>query len=507
MTDIELRDKLLNDPVHFNSVMLPEWFDLPMPRFHRDIYVPLADPKVKLLVVQMPRGFGKTTILQGFLLQQVVNLRHPVIVYVGDTYTQAELHTEAVREELEINDAITGIYGKQKGVKKWTSNMWTTKNGITVIPRGSNQSIRGLKVGRSRPSLVIIDDPENDENSETREQRDKLWRHFFAVIKPMLQSGHRTDTKIVYLGTPVHEDCVLFRFIELLQSSALRDDPGIRVVQTGAKDADGCTIWPELWSNERLDEEEAMYAEAGTLDTFYQEYYGQVIASKDADFPMDAVTYYTEDELPGDLRTTMSIDVAYSMTRSADFCAATVFSTSSKAKAVFIREGVRRRMKPNKFLELLTQFNATYRPSRVYIQNVVLDEFFQFYASEKDTRLPFEKVKISRRKDSKKRRIASLEPLYITGRLRFLKRHSDLLAELWSHPRSKHDDISDALAVGISKVRIPGWYPKEALHAPEQGSFEAIMRSIRRRAGQHQYGLRYLPGLLGGGQNAAETGI
>lgn len=503
MTDIELRDKLLNDPVHFNSVMLPEWFDLPMPRFHRDIYVPLADPRVKLLVVQMPRGFGKTTILQGFLMQQVVNLRHPVIVYVGDTYTQAELHTEAVREELEINDSIQKIYGKQKGVKKWTSTMWTTANGISVIPRGSNQSIRGLKVGRSRPSLVIIDDPENDENVETKEQRDKLWRHFYAVIKPMLQAGSRMNTKIVYLGTPVHEDCMLFRLIELLNSSVLKDNPQTRVVQVGARDAEGQSVWSELWSTERLNEEEAEYAEAGMLDTFYQEYLGQVIAGKDADFPMDAATYYTEDELPSDLRTTMSIDVAYSMARSADFCAATVFSTSSKVKAVFIREGIRRRMKPNKFLELLAQLNATYRPSRVFVQNAVLDEFFRFYASEKDTRLPFESVKISRRKDAKKRRIASLEPLYITGRLRFLRRHSDLLAELWSHPRPKHDDISDALAVGISKVRIPGWYPQEDAKHLEQGSFEAIMKSIRRRAGQHQYGLRYLPGLLGGSRVGA----
>lgn len=491
-TEEQLLFQLMHDPAYFNSLMLPEWFDMDMPPFHKEVYRPLVNPNVQLDIVKMPRGFGKTTILQGYLMQQVVNCLHPLIVYVGDTCTQAEIHTDSVRDELESNELITKLYGSQRG-RKWTTSMWTTAGGVTVIPKGSNQSIRGIKVGKDRPSLVIIDDPENDENSETPEQRDKLWRTFFAVIKPMLQAGTRIKTKIVWLGTPIHEDCVLLRFIDMFGSPRYKDNKSINVTQLGAKDSDGQSIWPELWSNEALDEEEAIYSDAGNLDVFYREYYGQVIATKDADFPMDRVTYYTDDELPDDIIPYMAIDVAFSTNRSADFCASVVFGTSSQAGGVYILDAFRKRMKPNKFMERLAYLNTAYKPRRVFIQKVTLDEFFKFYSKEKGLRLPFETISISRHKNSKKRRIASMEPLYVAGRMRFKKSQTDLLGELWSHPRPKHDDISDALATGVANVYIPGWYGKKSTEAPKQGSLESIVKSISKKLQPSSYGLQHLP--------------
>jgi len=484
-----LLKKLMRGQVFFNKLILPDMFGLPVPDFHRLIYQPLSDSDISILVVLMPRGFAKTTILQAYLLQQVVHKTHKTIAYVADTQPQAERHTEMVREELEINEKIIQLYGVQQGKRKWGSTLWTTTGGVSVMPFGSNQSMRGLKVGKDRPSLIIIDDFENDENVETPEQRDKLWKRLFAVIKPMLRSGG--STKIVYLGTAVHEDCILYRLMDLLRNNPA---PHICVVEQGAKYDNGQSVWPELKSTEELNEEERLYAEAGQLDTFYQEYYCKVIASKDASFPKDRAVYYSEKDTPDDCRTWMALDFAMSKSKSADYCAAVVFSTSMSAKSVLVREAIRSRMKPNEFLALLVQLNKTYRPLRVYVQSVMLDEFFQFYANECDTRLPFEKVKISQKRNAKMRRIASLEPLYIGGRLQFQRRHTDILGELWMHPRSKHDDLSDALATGVSKVRIPA---VGKIEQPElvQGSFEFILRmnELAQKSNKPNMGLTYMP--------------
>ena len=154
----ELLGQLMRDQVFFNKLILPDMFSLPVPDFHKLIYRPLSATEISLLVVLMPRGFAKTTILQAFLLQQVVHRLHKTIAYVADTQPQAERHTEMVREELGINEKLIQLYGIQQSKRKWGSTMWTTTGGVTVMPFGSNQSMRGLKVGKDRPSLVIIDD-------------------------------------------------------------------------------------------------------------------------------------------------------------------------------------------------------------------------------------------------------------------------------------------------------------------------------------------------------------
>ncbi len=504
MNQGSLLNDLMQDSVYFNHLLLKDWFDLETPAFHKEVYKPLMDDGVKLLVVKMPRGFAKTTILQGYLTQQVVNLKHPVIIYIGDTYTQAETHTETVRAELESNDGLIELYGEQPG-RKWTAQHWTTKAGITVIPKGSTQSIRGLKIGKHRPSLVVIDDPENDENTETVEQRNKLWKHIFAVVKPMLQAGNK-KVKIVYLGTPIHEDCVLLRLIELLNKAPFCNDPSIKVVELGARDKYGDSIWPQLWSNERLDTEEELYAAAGQLDVFYREYLGEVIAAKDSEFPVDLVTYYDESELPDDLRTYAALDMAFSQNRSADYSSIIVVSTSVKASGVFVRVAIRGRLKPDKFLDRIQEIHQAYLPLRWFVQNVVLDEFFKFYASEKMKNgevcyIPFEKIKISRQANAKVRRISSLSPLYFSRRLRLLRRHTDLLSELGMHPRSKHDDLADPLASLIQQINIPAWTPK-VISRFEPGTLEAIEEELRKKRRQSRYGLTYVPGYMRG-QNYA----
>jgi len=500
MSQTGLLERLSWDSVYFNNLMLPHWYTIETPDFHGQVYRPLIDPQVKLLIVVMPRGFGKTTILQGFLTQQVVNRRHPVIVYISDTYTQAEMHTETVRSELEANEKIARLYGNQVG-NKWTSSIWTTSNGVTVVPKGSNQSIRGLKIGQHRPSLVIIDDPENDENTDTEEQRDKLWRHIYAVVKPMMQAG-RADTKIAYIGTTIHEDCVLLRLIDLVSKSPYNKDKSIKVVRLSARDEEGHSIWPALWSDERLDAEEAFYAAAGQIDVFYREYLSQVISTKDATFPIGTESYYTNDELPDDLRTYGAIDIAFKEGRGNDFCAIVVVSVSSKTGCAYVREAIRKRLKPDKFLKVLSEINSIYSPQRWFVQNVTLDEFFKFYASEKDFRLPFEGVTISRQANAKVRRISSLSPLYYMQRLKFQHRQSDLLSELFMFPRSKHDDLSDSLATLIQNVYIPAWTP-DVVQEVVPGTLEYIQDILERRRNKRRYGLSYVPGMLKGVKYAA----
>lgn len=490
ISDEELQDlqlKCRNSIPFFSYFILPNMFYEPSARVHKEICDLINNPKIKILLIILPRSFAKTTICQGYLLQQIVNLRHNVILYVGDTGTQAELHTDAVRDELESNDRLIALYGKQKGNKKWGTEMYTTSQGVTVIPRGSNQSIRGVKVGPSRPSLVILDDLENDENAQTLDQRNKLWSTLWGALVPILDNrGQGKDTKILYLGTPVHEDSAILRLFNLIENMRGKGRSDLYAVRYSCKDEKGESIWPEVWPNERIDALEIMFAEAGEIDTFYREYYVTVISPKDAPFQKSDTRFWVsagvtpqrhEEVLPDDLFYYSGVDVAFKQGKSNDFSAIVVVGVSASTEKAYIVEAIRKRLSPDKLLELLTLLNRKYSPIRIYLQKVTLDEFFEFYVNEclkENDYFPFESVKLSKGKGGKPRRISSLQPLHLTGQLVLSRDQTDLTSELYAFPRSAHDDLSDILATIIRKVLIPLKQAKLKIKTLDPFSYEAI---------------------------------
>lgn len=491
---ISLQHRCRNSSPFFNYFILPNMFYEPPAKVHGEVCRLMDDPKIKILLIVLPRNFAKTTICQGYLLQQVVNLKHKVILYVGDTGTQAELHTEAVRAELESNDRLIALYGTQKGAHKWGAQMYTTTHGVTVIPKGSNQSIRGVKVGPDRPSLIFLDDLENDENAQTLDQRNKLWGALWGALVPTLDSRESgKDTKIIYLGTPVHEDSVLERLFALITKMRASGRTDLYAIRYPCKGKDGNSIWPEKWPNKKIDELEKMYAEAGEIDTFYREYYVTVISPKDAPFQKDDTHFWVapgvtpkrhEEVLPDDLFYHAGVDVAFKEGRSNDYSAICVVGVSGTTEKAYVVEAIRRRLPPDKLLELLLLLNDKYLPIGIYLQKVNLDEFFAFYSAEclkENEFLPFEHVKLSKGKGGKPRRISSLQPLHLTGQLVISHDQTDLQSELYSFPRSAHDDLSDILATIIRKVLIPLKQAKLETQIHDPFSYEAISAELRLR--------------------------
>jgi predicted phage terminase large subunit-like protein len=479
----------------------------PPAKVHKEIYRLMNDPSIKILEIILPRSFAKTTLCQGFLLQQIVNKKHNVILYVGDTGTQAEQHTDTIRYELEDNEKLIELYGEQRGTRKWGSEKFTTIHGVTVIPRGSNQSIRGAKEGKSRPSLMFLDDMENDENCVTIEQRDKLWNTLFAVLIPILDNrGQGKDTKIIYLGTPMHEDSVLLRLYDLINRMRAKGRTDMYAVKYSCKDHDDQSIWPTVWPNERIDALEAVFAEGGKLDTFWREYYCEVISPKGAPFKKEDTHWWVqpgvslkknEEELPDGLLYYAGVDVAFKEGSSNDYSAIAVVGVSGDTDKAYVVEAYRKRLPPDELLDVLEIINKTYMPIQLYLQKVTLDEFFAFYAQEKlkdDCYFPFESVSLKKGKGGKPRRILSLQPLHLTGQLVLNRGQTDLQSELYAFPRPVHDDISDILATILRKTIIPMQQAKLEAKLHDPNSYEAISAELRER---------YHRSLIGGVHNSA----
>lgn len=243
-----------------------------------------------------PRGHGKTTtVSKGFAAWVACEWRSmphfqgepPFILLVSDTVGQARDRALDLRDELESNESIRRTYGDlarvdetdaarpKRGVKgsqlrrkrKWTETDFTTTTGVRVVAVGAGSKVRGLLRSGRRPSLIIVDDLENDESVQTSAARAKLERW---LNKALIPTGLEGRCLTVMIGTILHADSLLSRILSATEYSGwLKRRFAALYNDAGEPDSEGdVVLWPELWSRVRL---MARRAKIGSI-AFAQEY-------------------------------------------------------------------------------------------------------------------------------------------------------------------------------------------------------------------------------------------
>lgn len=268
--------------------------------FHRRLYgdveallwkLPLdGDQVYDSAAIACPRGHGKSTLLSiGLPLWVALEWqsmphfkRAPYIVIVSDTADQAKARLADIRDQLEGNDALIARYGYQgpelregrtpggrrRQPRKWTQYDLELANGVIIRAMGQgSKRVRGLVRKGRRPSLLLVDDLENDEAVETDTQRDKLRRWFTNALIP---TGLEGELVTVVLGTILHADALLSRLLSAEHfPTFLKRRYAALVNEQGAPDSYGTRpLWPEYWTLAAL---EARRAKIGSL-AFAQEY-------------------------------------------------------------------------------------------------------------------------------------------------------------------------------------------------------------------------------------------
>lgn len=225
--------------------------------FHHEV-MGLADREM-FTAIAAPRGHAKTTNLAlAFVLYRMAVYREPYTLIVSDTATQAEQRTSDIYAECLENKALTQDYPhlalpdaehyrKQKA--KRTTGDFITVGGLRVMSAGAGQSLRGVKDGANRPTLIVGDDLENDKNIETPAQREKLWNWF---TKSLLNLPGAVGARFVVIGTILHRESLLSRLV------SGKDGKSWSRRLYRAIDERGRILWPELWSLEKLEEKRAL---------------------------------------------------------------------------------------------------------------------------------------------------------------------------------------------------------------------------------------------------------
>lgn len=240
--DIYRREKLV-----FGKRYFPHYFRKKSPPFHVNLIKASSDNLNT--AIHAPRGSSKSTVV-AFLdaIHGICMKSEHFIVIVQNTYAKASASLNNIKFEVRYNAELMADFGVEMKMKDAEGDtIFTHPDGFScrVLCKGADQlgSIRGERFGAYRPTLILVDDLEDDEMVRNPERRIELEKQFNEVLN---YAGEAGETRIVVIGTVLHDDA--------LMSKLLSPDRYLRFKKLffDVITEDDESLWPEKWSRDDL---------------------------------------------------------------------------------------------------------------------------------------------------------------------------------------------------------------------------------------------------------------
>ena len=427
------------------------YFPLETPLFHKEILDLISDKNNRRIGAIAPRGHAKsTTVDMTYPMWAGCFEQEEFIVIISDTYTQAAEFINALKDEFEHNPKIKWLFGDMKG-DDWQDGEFVLSNGIKYAAKGSGMKIRGIRHRHTRPTLMIFDDIENDENIKSAEQRQKLYHWFTKAAIPALARGGRA----VIIGTILHFDSLVNKVMkqqDVFKSWQTRVFYAITTEEDGTERA----LWPEHRSLEKL---RAMRDDPGDQDfigsiTFAQEYQHKPFSEEDAIIQPDWIKECEPSQVPDKharLARVLTIDPAASERQTADFTAMIVADLYTDGN-VYIRAIRNQRTSPSVTADTIRELDEIYKPQVIGIEKGALGLVFRDLLEG----LPV--IGLEPDKD-KVRRLLAVSRFFEAGRVYTVKNIQNGQAfreQLIEFPKGTHDDMVDAAAYAVRLLFVEG---------------------------------------------------
>ena len=435
----------------FGWFVAQPYFPLETPPFHKEILDLISDKNNRRIGVIAPRGHAKsTTVDMTYPLWAGCFEQEEFVVIISDTYTQAAEFINALKDEFENNPKIRWLFGDMKG-DDWQDGEFVLSNGIKYAAKGSGMKIRGIRHRHTRPTLMIFDDIENDENIKSAEQRQKLYHWFTKAAIPALARGGRA----VVIGTILHFDSLVNKVMkqqDVFKSWHTRAFYAITTEEYGTERA----LWPEHRSLEKL---RAMRDDPSDQDfigsiTFAQEYQHKPFSEEDAIIQPDWIKECEPSQVPDKhtrLARVLTIDPAASERQTADFTAMIVADLYTDGN-VYIRAIRNQRTSPSVTADTVRELDEIYKPQVIGIEKGALGLVFRDLLEG----LPV--IGLEPDKD-KVRRLLAVSRFFEAGRVYTVKNIQNGQAfreQLIEFPKGTHDDMVDAAAYAVRLLFVEG---------------------------------------------------
>lgn len=459
----------------FVSFFLKHFLTSEIPEFHMTTYKSL--PHKERLVLAAPRGHAKSTIVSVFYpLWLALFGRRTDITIISASETLAVEWLRKIKMELESNQMILELFGDLRS-DKWTESHIILKNQwrVNIRARGAGGQIRGF-----RPDCVILDDIETDESVESEDQRKKLKQWLYsACLNTLLPKG-----QLIMIGTILHPLSLL--------NDCLTADNGwekriYRAYDDGIQEA-GHELWEKMWSHEKL---QVRKREIGTW-AFQREYMNNPTSDETSPIKSHHIRNWVE--LPKQYSAVITVDPAYSDDEKADYKVASLIAVDQNMNRYLVTY-VRTHESTGTFMDSIINLwlNNKNFVTGVGIPNQGVEKsFFTSFMTKCEQRKLYPPVvelkntfvntttQVSTRNKTR-RIIASLQPLFESGKYYINEKHVEAKEELLTIGSSRWDDLVDTMAYAEQIIQ-PFFFEAKDEEVNRYG--EPV---IKQRAGNYGY--------------------
>tara|TARA_Y100001951_G_C11294793_1_gene274775 strand:- start:1909 stop:3378 length:1470 start_codon:yes stop_codon:yes gene_type:complete len=478
--------EMQQDMLLFGRMVMPNMFSENSPPFHYEITKYLQDDDIKQLNVIAPRGHAKSSVVAGVypLFHLMFDQGVKVIVLVSRTQQHAVKLLGTIKDVLDYSQEFRYFFGYwgANSARKWTNTEIELKDGSVIICKGTGQQIRGIKHGNQRPTLLILDDPEDENNTKTAEAMEYNLRWLLQSGVPSLDPKRG---KICVIGTPQHERCMV---------ETLKDMKGWKNFTFKPDLENNFALWPEVWPVDKLKQKKEELDSINRLSVFYREYLCEIVGDEDALFRQEFIQTYdgfierTEEGLSNLVLTKLNgeevdivrpvnvftgIDPASSTKSTADY--SVIFNLAvDEDNNRFCLPYYRKRATPLDLADAIIHNFKQYKSQRTRIEAVGYQEMLRQYIKEQSEQLglfiPGLEIKENPR-TRKSFRLESLQPLFANYKVFIKEDQQALLDELLLYPRGKHDDLLDGFFYANKNCYRPHHEAKKVYEEPEYMQF------------------------------------
>jgi predicted phage terminase large subunit-like protein len=407
----------------------------------------VSENKLKKLI-NVPRGGFKSTVLSvGYSLWQITKNPNIRILLTCLSLDNAKEYLGEIKQHIEHNELFKALYGdlKPKDKGQWRAEDINVSSRTRVQGKEATVTVGGInqsKVGMHY-DLIIMDDVLDGDTVNTSDQIQKTLRQYRLMLS-ILDPG----CKLIIIGTRYH-------FYDLYGHIQEHEPNNYDILVKTCWDGPDGYWFPTRLTKEFLAEQK--YAQGSTH--FANQYENNPLSSDNAIFPPSVIKYYKEEELPKELRHYILTDAAVSLKDEADFTVAMVVAVD-QFNNVYVRDPWRGKVVPSDFINIVFDrvvlYNVHMEGCVTLETNTMQQIYRHFFAAEMEKRkffFPIHELKPNSTV-SKERKIQGLQPWFERGKILIKEEHVDLMNEITRFPKSKHDDLVDALS-GILEVMTP----------------------------------------------------
>ena len=401
--------------------------------------------KNRNLLFKAYRGAAKTTLISRLytIYKTAVKQEKRNAIIISATITLSKKTLEFIRNEFEENELFIKDFGIAKG-DKWTEEEIVFYSGNTpfkISVFGSGKKIRGENWRGFRPDLIIGDDLENDENVETKAQRDKLYNWFEKAIMKLPARGDETHN-IIIVGTTLHYDSLLFR-IEARRDFKTLSYPLVREFPSNI-DADKPDLSEFILDDSSLSKTKYWNEFISSKAAFMSEYQNTPLSREETSFS----GYETFDIMPVCDAYYMGIDPALGKSKGDYFSVATLGYLAGKFYASVKMLKLKPELMLDRIIGAALDILRLNRPLKIAIETIQFQEFF-------------------------------LTPPINNAQILIDKNSLIFIDELDTYPKSAHDDGLDSLEMAWRIAKVPNFdYEKVNAILQKQKDKEKFLRDL-----------------------------